>query len=265
MSVIIVRHGERQDYVDATWVKRADRPWDPPLTPQGKMQAKAAGKRIRDEITRDHGVPKPTRVYCSPFTRCVETAAEIANELGVVELRVEYGLAEDLCENFFRSWCLPESNGSWGGPNRGTAVDADTKMHPKALEDFGELILNPATLKDLVSPLVDTEYAPFHTLQGKGFKWGNCEEREALVDRLRAVCAHLHQQAKEESIVLVTHGGPLMMLSNALQLNGGKTKAKGRCGYTGLTVCIPTPDGDWAGPIVADHSHIDAKGYCTVG
>eukprot|EP00959_Pyramimonas_sp_CCMP1952_P473723 9502215-Pyramimonas_sp.AAC.2 len=131
MSVSLVRHGEREDYVDPTWTQRAERPWDPPLTKLGKLQAGAAGRRLRDEIARDHGVPTATRVYSSPFTRCVETAAEIARELGVSSIQVEDGLAEEFCEKFYRSWCLPGSNGSWGGPKPVTVV-ADTELHPQA-------------------------------------------------------------------------------------------------------------------------------------
>ena len=32
MPVIVLRHGERLDYVDPRWVGSAARPWDPPLT-----------------------------------------------------------------------------------------------------------------------------------------------------------------------------------------------------------------------------------------
>ena len=32
MPVIVLRHGERIDYIDRSWVGKAERPWDPPLT-----------------------------------------------------------------------------------------------------------------------------------------------------------------------------------------------------------------------------------------
>ena len=37
MAIFVVRHGERADYVDRSWVANAERKWDPPLT--GDMPA----------------------------------------------------------------------------------------------------------------------------------------------------------------------------------------------------------------------------------
>ena len=37
MAIFVVRHGERADYVDRSWVANAERKWDPPLT--GEMSA----------------------------------------------------------------------------------------------------------------------------------------------------------------------------------------------------------------------------------
>ena len=60
MAVVIVRHGERSDYADNTWVdaqrKNDGRHWDPPLTSVGKLQAKACGERLVN-FPSDHGVP----------------------------------------------------------------------------------------------------------------------------------------------------------------------------------------------------------------
>jgi len=204
MSVAIIRHGERKDYVDKSWVKGAERPWDPPLTKLGKLQAAAAGRRLRDEITRDHGVPTATRVYSSPFTRCVQTATEIAKELGVTAIQVEDGLAEELCEKFYRSWCLPESNGSWGGPPN-TTVSADTKLRPQAFVDFRELLHSTATLKEVVSPLVDENYTSLWPLSGKGITWGNFENRSQLVERLLFTHQELHQQVYTSSTFPCNH------------------------------------------------------------
>jgi len=105
MALIIVRHGERQDYADPTWVahqKQTDgRPWDPPLTARGKRQAVAAGQRLLQECAQ-LGVPQPSQVYSSPFTRCVETAVEIATATGLPTVNVEPSLSEDLGEK----WCV---------------------------------------------------------------------------------------------------------------------------------------------------------------
>jgi hypothetical protein len=39
MPIIVLRHGERADYVDASWVAQSLRPWDPPLTGVGGRDA----------------------------------------------------------------------------------------------------------------------------------------------------------------------------------------------------------------------------------
>ena len=48
--VFIIRHGERLDNVDYEWVRRAERPYDPPLTEDGLREAREAGKRFKDKV-----------------------------------------------------------------------------------------------------------------------------------------------------------------------------------------------------------------------
>ena len=73
--VFIVRHGERVDHVDETWVRRAVRQHDPPLTPRGRQQAQLLGLYLRGK-----GV---TKIFCSPLIRCVQTGDGIASGLGL--------------------------------------------------------------------------------------------------------------------------------------------------------------------------------------
>lgn len=42
--VVLVRHGERIDDVQADWIASAERPFDPPLTEQGALQAFRTGE-----------------------------------------------------------------------------------------------------------------------------------------------------------------------------------------------------------------------------
>ncbi|KAH9301454.1 hypothetical protein KI387_013037, partial [Taxus chinensis] len=74
-GLYVMRHGERMDNYDPQWVRTAPRPWDPPLTYNGKLQAWDKGKRLRAEGANI------TRVFCSPFLRCVQTAAEVVKAL----------------------------------------------------------------------------------------------------------------------------------------------------------------------------------------
>lgn len=69
-KVFIARHGERLDFVDATWRSAAPLPDDPPLTPRGELQAAQLGLRLQGQ-----GI---TAVYSSPFQRCTRTASIVA-------------------------------------------------------------------------------------------------------------------------------------------------------------------------------------------
>ena len=48
--IFIIRHGERLDNVDYGWVRRAERPYDPPLTEDGVKEASEAGQRFKDKV-----------------------------------------------------------------------------------------------------------------------------------------------------------------------------------------------------------------------
>lgn len=70
-NLIVMRHGERMDDADPTWVAKAARPWDPPLTEKGHLQAQEKGKKLRSEGLL------VTRIFVSPFLRCVQTTAGV--------------------------------------------------------------------------------------------------------------------------------------------------------------------------------------------
>ncbi|XP_058736804.1 uncharacterized protein LOC131609164 [Vicia villosa] len=78
-NVIVMRHSERLDNVEPTWVSTATRPWDPPLTQSGRVLAFKTGQGIR----KNFGFPIH-RLFVSPFLRCVQTAAEIVTALSDV-------------------------------------------------------------------------------------------------------------------------------------------------------------------------------------
>jgi len=87
----VVRHGIRQDNIDPNWKKTAERPDDPPLAREGRLQAIDTGKFLSNQDIQF--------IYSSPFLRCVQTAGLIANIIKV-PIRVEYGL----CEALFAKW-----------------------------------------------------------------------------------------------------------------------------------------------------------------
>jgi len=91
-TVCITRHGDRLDFADPEWFKTAARPYDPPLSPDGIVQARELGRRLLDEDIR--------QIFSSPFLRCVQTAQEVAEILGL-SFELETGLSEWLNPQWF--------------------------------------------------------------------------------------------------------------------------------------------------------------------
>ena len=93
----LVRHGERLDKIDPFFVTTSPRPFDPPLTDVGKVQAQKTGEILRRE--------KIDAIFVSPFLRCVQTAAGIADRVNegrttAVPVILHAGVSELL----FRKW-----------------------------------------------------------------------------------------------------------------------------------------------------------------
>ncbi len=84
-TIWLVRHGNREDFVDLDWGRTAVRPHDPGLSADGVEQARAAGSRLKRENL--------DRIFTSPYLRCAQTAHVIAQETGT-RVHAEAGLGE---------------------------------------------------------------------------------------------------------------------------------------------------------------------------
>ena len=160
-SILVVRHGERLDYVQrdsgSNWLHPSSndtsnsnfnsnsnpksnaelvhRPWDPPLTSHGHTQARLLGQYIQQHLYSEYKIGKVTAVYSSPMIRCCQTAAEMIVGMNMntnidmnmntsmnmegdepdssnLKVKVEPGLIESLNEDWYRSWCFPNSDGT---------------------------------------------------------------------------------------------------------------------------------------------------------
>jgi broad specificity phosphatase PhoE len=85
--VIVMRHGEREDFVSPYIIKRgltnnAD------LTPHGEEQASESGR-----VLSNRGI-MVDRVFSSPFVRCVRTAVRAGMEVKAETICLEHGLSE---------------------------------------------------------------------------------------------------------------------------------------------------------------------------
>lgn len=147
-AIVFMRHGYRDDYyrkeyVDpsepvrggvqifanagAEWMAKSSlnggRPWDTPLSTSakpelnGRTQAFKAGQSLADVLTKK-GLPTLKKVYSSPFTRCVETAAMAVQGYNreavrldkatptVREIAIEPAVAEHMCESWYGAWAV---------------------------------------------------------------------------------------------------------------------------------------------------------------
>eukprot|EP01059_Diplonema_ambulator_P015406 TRINITY_DN26531_c0_g1_i1.p1 TRINITY_DN26531_c0_g1~~TRINITY_DN26531_c0_g1_i1.p1 ORF type:complete len:240 (+),score=48.33 TRINITY_DN26531_c0_g1_i1:24-743(+) len=196
MYVIVVRHGERLDYVQPDeWLgcdEGRERPWDPPLTEKGRRQSKALGKRIKEEVSA-RGMPGVARVVASPLLRTMETAHHCVEGLGGgVGITLDIRLFEALTDSWFRSWCVPGATCEWGGPpdSEGRHYPHDT-LHPAALLDSSTWARSGTSPLD---PLPNITWGSFETMD-------TCKQR--------AFEAFQASATPTGTTILVTHGAPL--------------------------------------------------------
>ena len=83
--VWIARHGNRLDFVNPEWFNTAERPYDPPLSEDGVVQARQLGQRLLGESI--------AHIFASPFLRTVQTASMVADALDL-PIKLESGLSE---------------------------------------------------------------------------------------------------------------------------------------------------------------------------
>ena len=126
-NVVVMRHGDRLDNFQHSWVSTAARPWDPPLSELGQTRAFSTGREPRNNLNFPIH-----RVFVSPFLRCVQTAVEVISSLfalvddpnavtgaGVpidaskVKVSIEYGLCEMLNYEAIRRQSAPK-DGDFG-------------------------------------------------------------------------------------------------------------------------------------------------------
>lgn len=117
-KLFVMRHGERLDDADPSWVGIPGvRTWDPPLTARGTEQAMEVGQRLRSE-----GV-EIRRILVSPFLRCVQTTAGFikgmypeGTDISKLKVSIEYGLAELMNRVAIRNPRQPQSTEPWHIP-----------------------------------------------------------------------------------------------------------------------------------------------------
>jgi len=264
-AVFMARHGERLDDAELAkgrlWVRSAERPWDPPLSERGRLQAMALGKAIRQHAEK-LGLPAVTRIFTSPFLRCVETAVEAARQLEVRNVCVEPSLCESFCESFYRAWCVPGANGDWGGPeNCRNGVEVDPERLKNEARGPASELLHPVWLKHAKGSAgrMSKDYEPFLPLSELRFTWGDFETEEQYTSRLRAFFDFAAGAFPGEGAVFISHAGPLKMLFANLKPDLTPQMP----GYCALYLLHrPQSSGadggpaEWQAPLAADVEHM---------
>ena len=143
LAFAVIRHAEPEDEADAAWAARASRPWDPPLSCNGRQAAVQAGQQLHGELTTVLGEfggsaaaenapcrsPLCIKLVSSPFLRCLQTARAVMDGFIAAQRSFEHGACPDTSAAHPQ---LPSTQDSEGGllssacdPNDGDACTAD--------------------------------------------------------------------------------------------------------------------------------------------
>lgn len=238
-TVVVVRHGERLDYVEKdrgeNWIPKTERPWDPPLTEHGLMQAKSLGLALPKILDKLGLNPDVSAVYSSPFVRCIQTATGLSSH----KVRVELGLAESLNQNWYRSWALQGTNGEWGfGKERWPDVEKldPSQLHPLSKQPVQSLLgYDVESDEKKATTRVDYNYISKSSIDTPySFLPPNFESYKRQRRRMKDTMMLLSDNHDwNETIVLVSHGGPVTHLYESLTGNDWTTHGMSKyCCYS---------------------------------
>jgi len=179
-AVAVVRHGERQDQINPRgWFKSElgqAYPFDCPITEQGRESARSVANALRNSGQEF------ALVVSSPYVRCVQTAAEICEELGL-QLAIDAELSEIYG---------PRTHGQWKKPpprRNLSQISALAKLHGVPLQDSKLLVRNEGC-----------DFFGSHSIWPEHLE----DARIRLVSRVEQYLARSIQLRR--NFILVTHG-----------------------------------------------------------
>lgn len=240
-TVIVVRHGERLDYVmraaGNNWCRdNPEQPWNPPLTENGARMAEELGATLQHNILAGLDLPPIGAVYTSPFLRCRQTAAGIVRGMknsvnatrdDSIKVRVEMGLSESINENWYRSWSLPGTDGTWGFQKEITMAEFRDTMDRRALQPV-ETLLEWREDRIVDDDVMDYDHQSITSIGGnysyKEFppKLESFRIQRARMEHTMNTLSSTTTSNDGETgttIVLVSHGGPVTHLYESLTGN----------------------------------------------
>lgn len=293
-AIFVIRSGEREDYKwfgsGKNWVGEAGnaRPWDPPMTREGNLQAFSSGKEI-PKICEEFILEPVTKIVASPLLRCVECGCGIGDALAVTSARgsgwskwgayithvgLEPGLAMRMDEPWYRSWCVPGANGKTGGPANcpmGTPVAPDDvhaaakepAFHLHATRKQAQGLRDKYTIALQVGKAMQVDLKYESVLEDDvafDYKWGAFESKEAYVDRTLAVLDAAYDDLAEDcdngmstgdgSVCLCVHGSAAEGLYERL---AGEPSPPAK--YGAIYTYVKDDKGKWTCLTVARNEH----------
>jgi len=220
--IILVRHGEREDFINAEWKKTAKFVHDPPLSERGLQQAEETGEYLRSycndtKNSEDPALPIRT-IMSSPFFRTLQTSSNIAKAFPELKVTLQPAAAEWLQASCFE------------GPPPTHYYKIGTREKPVPYSDAVKQGLHDSF------PQVKTA-APgaIHVLPMFP------EDKEFLLERaVRFYREELEpllfaEDASPSTAVVVSHGGPIEYMTRAILAESGLDYQE-----VGVTFCSVT-------------------------
>ncbi|KAJ3063451.1 hypothetical protein HDU98_000740 [Podochytrium sp. JEL0797] len=220
-SVYILRHGIRQDFESKAFVSPTGRTQDPPLSARGLAQAEALALHMATTPP-----PTITHIFCSPFSRCIQTVLPLSRALGV-PLRIEPGVGE------------------WFKKSVGTDAEAEA---PSPAETSAALNLTPRD--------IDLSYTPLRASIPR-------ESPHDVHARFAAVATELVARADADGLqgdlLIVTHAAGLIAAVRGLLDWQRAPVVAGVCTFTKLTQ-DPLADRKWRVEVCGEAGHLKELG-----
>ncbi len=142
-TIWIARHGNRLDFVNPEWFNTAERPYDPPLSADGIVQAQELGDRLRAENIR--------HIFASPFLRAVQTANEVAKKIDR-PIWLEAGLSEWLNPAWMPAQPATETQAALAARYPTIDLSYQSRLQPQYPESEAEMMARGArTVRQLAA------------------------------------------------------------------------------------------------------------------
>ena len=194
-TIWIARHGNRLDFVNPEWFNTAERPYDPPLSPDGIVQAQELGQRLVGERIR--------HIFASPFLRTVQTADRVAQILDL-PIKIESGLGEWLNPDWMKS--DPERLSIAVLQEQFPRIDLSyrSRITPHYPETSDRVIQRTGeTARQLAAEFSDDILLVGHGASVEAAAWGLLDRREPIKASL---CCLVKLVRKEDKWILQLNG-----------------------------------------------------------